>query len=199
MSKYYDEHLKSEYWKTVSGAVKARAGYRCQLCNSQHDLAAHHRTYEHRGRELDYLDDLVCLCRRCHAIFHGHAPAHTLTPPTIQQEARPYAKSLKLRKPSAKSIPQDPIEIEAMMPPIPGPEITLTKELIDQARTNGAFTNASLRAFGLRYVPETGWPDRLVGKSIPKEDYRKALEGRFQCNTGKLPSAHRIPKEQRTI
>jgi hypothetical protein len=66
----YQEHLASEYWQTVSTAVKKRGGYRCQVCNSQHDLQAHHRTYEHRGSEMEYLDDLICLCRRCHMIFH---------------------------------------------------------------------------------------------------------------------------------
>lgn len=71
MSEAYDNYLSSDYWKSVSSAVKHRAGYRCQVCNSPHDLQAHHRSYAHRGRELDHLDDLTCLCRRCHGVFHG--------------------------------------------------------------------------------------------------------------------------------
>lgn len=71
MSKDYDEHLKSDYWRTASMEAKKRDGFRCRLCNSQHDLCVHHRTYEHRGNELQHLDDLTTLCRRCHEIFHG--------------------------------------------------------------------------------------------------------------------------------
>ena len=67
----YQQHLESDYWKQISTAVKARFGYRCAVCNSPHDLNAHHRTYDHRGRELEFIDDLICLCRRCHEIFHG--------------------------------------------------------------------------------------------------------------------------------
>lgn len=66
----YAEYLLSDYWKQVTSAVKAKAGYRCQVCNSPHDLQAHHRSYANRGREMDHLDDLTCLCRRCHAVFH---------------------------------------------------------------------------------------------------------------------------------
>ena len=67
----YDEYLHSEYWHEVSRRVKERGDYRCQVCNSPHDLQAHHRTYEHRGNELQNLNDLICLCQRCHATFHG--------------------------------------------------------------------------------------------------------------------------------
>lgn len=67
----YAAYLSSDYWKEVSESVKQRAGYRCQVCNSPHDLQAHHRSYAHRGREKEHLDDLTCLCRRCHDIFHG--------------------------------------------------------------------------------------------------------------------------------
>jgi hypothetical protein len=82
----YNDYLLTDYWKMVSQAVKARAGYRCQICNSGLDLQAHHRTYEHRGNEINHLDDLTCLCRRCHAVFHGkqEAPAPTPTPNPVK-------------------------------------------------------------------------------------------------------------------
>lgn len=67
----YAEYLKTDYWNAVTTAVKAKAQYRCQVCNSPHDLQAHHRSYEHRGKELEHLEDMTCLCRRCHSIFHG--------------------------------------------------------------------------------------------------------------------------------
>lgn len=77
----YAEFLQSEYWLKVSDAVKTRAGYRCQVCNSPHDLAAHHRSYSHRGNELDHLDDLTCLCRRCHGTMSLPQPAPVAPPP----------------------------------------------------------------------------------------------------------------------
>ena len=67
----YTDYLQTDYWKAVANAVKERADYKCQICNSPHDLTAHHRTYENRGHELSHLADLICLCRRCHDIFHG--------------------------------------------------------------------------------------------------------------------------------
>jgi hypothetical protein len=79
----YSEYLNTDYWKRVSDAVKAKAGYRCQVCNSQLDLIAHHRTYEHRGNELEHIDDLTCLCRRCHDIFHGKSVPPQEVPRTI--------------------------------------------------------------------------------------------------------------------
>lgn len=89
-SQRYADYLQSDYWKRVSDAVKAKSGYRCQVCNSPHDLQAHHRTYEHRGKELEHIDDLTCLCRRCHGIFHGHesksSPAPTVAIPQPQAE-----------------------------------------------------------------------------------------------------------------
>jgi hypothetical protein len=68
--KRYQEYLSSSEWAQVAVAVKQRAGYRCQVCNSQLDLCAHHRTYENRYNELNHLDDLICMCRRCHETFH---------------------------------------------------------------------------------------------------------------------------------
>ena len=59
MSAEYNDYLQTDYWKAVAVEVKKRAGYRCQVCNSQLDLCAHHRTYDHRGKELEHLDDLI--------------------------------------------------------------------------------------------------------------------------------------------
>jgi hypothetical protein len=67
----YHSYLQSDYWLAVSAAVKERDVKRCKLCNSPFNLIAHHRTYEHRGNELRFLDDLVYLCGRCHDIFHN--------------------------------------------------------------------------------------------------------------------------------
>ena len=70
----YSLYLSSPYWASVSEAVKRRANFRCQLCNSAQDLQAHHRTYEHKGREMEFLEDLTCLCCHCHGLFHSARP-----------------------------------------------------------------------------------------------------------------------------
>ena len=59
-------------------------------------------------------------------------------------------------------------------------EVTLTRELIDQCRTNGAFTNATLNALGLTKTDlDKGWTFRLRGRKIPLGMYESALAGRF--------------------
>lgn len=159
----YQDYLKTDYWKAVSDAVKKRADYRCQLCNSQHDLCAHHRTYEHRGRELEHLSDLTCLCRRCHEIFHGKQLPQT-----------------KLIQPPTKKKPVIIQDIDRDMPKTQeGYSIILNPELIARCLTKrGGFTNATINALGVKSMVK-GWNKRLIGKVISTDDYRKALEGRF--------------------
>jgi 5-methylcytosine-specific restriction endonuclease McrA len=67
----YQVYLQTDYWKAVSQEVKHRAGYKCQACNTPHDLEAHHRTYVNRGKEMEHLEDLICLCGVCHGRIHG--------------------------------------------------------------------------------------------------------------------------------
>lgn len=173
MTKKYEDYLKTDYWKEVSRLVKKRAGFKCQMCNSPHDLAAHHRTYEHRGSEMDHLDDLICLCRRCHAIFHGKEEAE-----------RP--KKTKRQKEGHGIV--DMAYVEANMPQGDAP-VSLTKPLIDSCRANGAFTNATIRAFGLKSPLIEGWPGRLIGTEISRDQFRKALEGKFIYASGPLDRA----------
>lgn len=63
----YTEYLESSRWHMLASDCKAKAGNRCQICNSPDNLEAHHRTYERIGEELP--GDLTCLCRTCHEIF----------------------------------------------------------------------------------------------------------------------------------
>lgn len=164
----YREYLNSDYWKTVTKAVKARAGYRCQVCNSEHDLQAHHRRYVNRGQELNHLDDLVCLCRRCHALFHGK-----LSEPVAPL---PVAKP---QRAAVAYVPATPVSVEHEMPPGDGP-ITLTHELVTRTLTErGGRTDATIEALGVEYPLVQGWPFRLVGKVVTREAYRAALLGRY--------------------
>lgn len=167
----YSDYLNTDYWKAVTAKVKERAGYRCQLCNSQHDLCAHHRTYDHRGSELEHLDDLVCLCRRCHCIFHGKEEGSA-----IQEDQRREKHTKRERLLTLKPANGQPTI--TLMPDGDGP-IILTKDLVDRCRGNGAFTRATLLAFGLSWSPPKGWPRRLEGTTISREKYREALDGRF--------------------
>lgn len=64
----YVQYLQSEHWKETRAKALGRAHYKCQLCNSQHNLQVHHKTYVNRGCEQP--DDLIVLCRVCHAKHH---------------------------------------------------------------------------------------------------------------------------------
>lgn len=69
----YRDFLRTLYWKAVSYYAKRRAGFACQMCGSQQDLATHHRTYARHGQEHTYdcvREDLIILCQNCHAKFH---------------------------------------------------------------------------------------------------------------------------------
>ena len=152
----YDDYLNSEYWHEVSRRVKERAGYRCQLCNSQHDLQAHHRSYDHRGNELEHLSDLTCLCRRCHAIFHGK---------------HKVVKKQKTEKDCVLEFVECP-EVDAMG------YVTLTRENLNACRTaRGGLTGKTISAFGVDPKRNSGWLRRLVGQKVGIATYTKAVLG----------------------
>lgn len=68
----YTRYLKTTHWQRTRLAALERAGSRCQLCNSTKRLNVHHRTYENLWGEQP--DDLIVLCRACHAKFHDKLP-----------------------------------------------------------------------------------------------------------------------------
>lgn len=171
----YQEYLQSEYWNAVSKAVKARANYKCQVCNSPHDLNAHHRTYDHRGQEMQHLDDLVCLCRRCHGVFHGK-----IEPPAPE-------KQVVVERPKKGRGIINHTEVESHMPPNDGKPIVLDRELMIRLRTDKyGFTNATLRVLGIKAPLVAGWVGRLYGTEISREQFKAALEGRYIFNSGRL-------------
>lgn len=171
----YAEYLKSDYWKQVTALVKERADFRCQVCNSPHDLEAHHRSYAHRGSELQHISDMTCLCRRCHGIFHGKS-GH-VEPPTmpVVHVGSISLKKAKNGKRAGFIVPHGSIESE--MPP--GDPIVITRELIDLCRTNGSFTAATIRALGVPIPPKKGWGRRLIGKRMTRNEFRAVLEARY--------------------
>jgi len=164
----YQDYLQTPYWKEVSRAVKKRFDWRCGVCNSPLDLSAHHRTYEHRGKELDHLDDLICLCKRCHRIFHA----------VEREESQKFKKKLFRPKP-------EPIEVEPVSPSnrdkITGTRV-LDSKLIKSLRICGGMTAATLEALGLDYsfTRQPNWMNRLRGRLITEEAYQLALDGKYK-------------------
>lgn len=75
MARDYHEYIASPEWKAIADEVKARAKHRCSVCNSKDRLEAHHRSYLHLFNEAEHMEDLVCLCRVCHGLFHEEKKA----------------------------------------------------------------------------------------------------------------------------
>jgi hypothetical protein len=68
----YALYLQSKQWHEKSLVVKQRDRFRCVACYSKSALQVHHNTYERWGNEA--FDDLVTVCRECHARIHGLFP-----------------------------------------------------------------------------------------------------------------------------
>ena len=66
----YSDYQRTLYWYHVSQRTKWAANFKCSRCGRNEDLQAHHLTYEHRGLEAKYPEDLICLCKRCHMEIH---------------------------------------------------------------------------------------------------------------------------------
>lgn len=66
----YKDFLNTLYWDLVRTIKKENVNYKCELCNCNHNLAVHHKTYENHGDEYHHLEDLIVLCSDCHAKFH---------------------------------------------------------------------------------------------------------------------------------
>jgi 5-methylcytosine-specific restriction endonuclease McrA len=65
----YREYLETHEWQRTRKDALKRADRKCQLCNAEGtELHVHHKTYERRGEELP--EDLIVLCKDCHAKFH---------------------------------------------------------------------------------------------------------------------------------
>lgn len=68
----YQHFLQTTYWISIATCIKRAARKKCERCGNENtELHIHHKTYENHGDELHHLDDLVCLCGKCHAETHG--------------------------------------------------------------------------------------------------------------------------------
>lgn len=74
-SKEYEEYIKSEAWGIKCEERKIIAKRRCEMCGKKEEdtkaLQIHHITYKNLGNE-DVLNDLICLCGRCHILIHKY-------------------------------------------------------------------------------------------------------------------------------
>lgn len=68
----YWDFLKTPYWKGVARIMRLRSKLACQKCGKGGKTSIHHKTYEHHGYEIYYLEDLICLCDRCHTELHNN-------------------------------------------------------------------------------------------------------------------------------
>jgi len=172
----YEKFLESSYWFAVSQKAKSNAGMRCQVCNSPNKIQVHHRTYQTHGREHKFMLDLTVLCDGCHGLFHGHQD-DSYVPPMIEERKR------KRRRPIGSIVPHVVTEVE--MPD--GETFPLTCDLIAKCRTElGGITNATISALEVPIPLRKGWPERLAGKMISRDAYRRAVEGRYHYGSGRL-------------
>lgn len=66
----YPQFLRTIFWDIVRKYVLHRYGYQCALCPSKTRLNVHHRSYAFHGYECYHTEDLIVLCRECHATHH---------------------------------------------------------------------------------------------------------------------------------
>ena len=64
----YKHYLKCDYWKSVREVMHEMVGTECEICGNDLNIHIHHLNYDNRGKET--LNDLVCLCGKCHSIVH---------------------------------------------------------------------------------------------------------------------------------
>lgn len=65
----YTKLMKSDYWLEVRERIFARHEWKCALCGSSQNLECHHVRYSHLGHEAEYPEDLMCLCKKHHALI----------------------------------------------------------------------------------------------------------------------------------
>jgi len=65
----YNEYLHSIYWEIIKQYLHY-SHRQCALCGLKKYLDVHHKTYEHLGYEILFLEDLEVICFRCHKKIH---------------------------------------------------------------------------------------------------------------------------------
>jgi hypothetical protein len=96
---YREVYLLSDHWKDLRLRALNRCGKKqaCKNCRCRKNLDVHHLNY--RNIYDVTVDDLEVLCRRCHMIEHGEAPAPIKThKPKPQKQSNRKQRKPKNRK-----------------------------------------------------------------------------------------------------
>lgn len=88
-------------------------------------------------------------------------------------------KLFRRKKPKHYRNPERIVPIEDP-PHLEGNVVVLTQELLDKCKTEkGGFTKATVKVFGGEWgIRRAGWTQELIGRTIPKEQYLAAFEGK---------------------
>lgn len=210
----YKKYLSTPKWKGISDFVKSRDEYKCKLCNTQHDLEVHHRSYQWIGKEKGHEVDLVTLCKRCHEMFHSKGISADEMLPKIKSNKKQSSRNKDLENlkaevenlkranevlcgnQNAHCIPQNSIKIPD------GNEIILDFELINNLTTDkGGVTGATINCFteiGVN-TKHKGWKSRAEGLVVSREWYVRAEKGRhlYAKSTIKRKMKAKSKKEQK--
>jgi hypothetical protein len=70
MNRKYQEYLRSQHWHDTKSR-KAKAQPRiCRACADIDAIDCHHLIYPSRLTKVNWRNDLIWLCRRCHDVAH---------------------------------------------------------------------------------------------------------------------------------
>lgn len=63
------QRLDPEQYDTLRNQVLRRDGWKCQFCSTMSNLELHHKEFRsHAGNDSE--ENLITLCRSCHANLH---------------------------------------------------------------------------------------------------------------------------------
>ena len=77
-SGFYDFYIHSKKWQQKRVERLRLDDFKCKRCGSAKNVQVHHTNYKRVGME-DVDNDLVTLCRKCHAEIHGVEDEEVLT------------------------------------------------------------------------------------------------------------------------
>lgn len=85
----YTKSLNNDYHRSVREAALLRDNFMCQEegCGSKIYLECHHISYLHRGKELEFMEDVVMLCEKHHSECHKN-PNHKWNPKNQYKELK---------------------------------------------------------------------------------------------------------------
>lgn len=78
MTKFYEEYLASDVWKSKRLERLKIDGHQCTVCGSKSELCVHHITYNNLYEEK--MEDLITLCKKCHREEHKNKKLRSTVP-----------------------------------------------------------------------------------------------------------------------